>query len=105
MPEENKPTRTMSYKRVDYSIFLETCRDLGKTEAEVCTAIGYSESVYNKWLHDKKMPQVAAIACEALRRRNGKAEASVYLVKCLTKDQAHAIEALARGLGIEYVNV
>lgn len=99
-----QPTKT--FKKVEISVFETTCRELNQEPGIVCQALGYSSHTFNGWRSEGKMPQVAAIACEALRRRHTpRDEGRTWLVKCLSKSHSDAIEAICRGLGVEYVNI
>lgn len=105
--EQNMNTSTPMkklFQKADYSVFEETCQALGKSSTEVCDALGYSSNAWVEWKKEGKMPRVAAIACEGIRRRNGLSD-RVYLVKVTTKDQENALQALFKGLGVEFVNV
>lgn len=95
------------FKRADYSVFEMTVRELGKSASIVCEALGYAPGSWKSWEVDKKMPQVAAIACEALRRRvNGEAKGlKVWLVKTTTQSQADTIAAMCRGLNVEFTDI
>ena len=94
------------FKRAEYSIFELTLRELGKAPSEVCEALGYAPGTWVGWKTDGKIPQVAAIACEALRRRQSRAgDSTTWLVKCTSTAHSNAIEALCKGLGCEFVNI
>lgn len=100
-------TRIMTYQKAEYAIFEATARELNLSPAQLAKEIGYSDSTAYKWEHDGKMPKTAALACECLRRRrgnNGKA-CETWLIKLETDAQKHALEAICKGLGVEYVGV
>src|ERR1700722_17594058 len=88
-------SKSRVFKKVEYLSFETTVRELGKSRKEICEAIGYAPNSWVRWKSEGKMPQVVAIACEALRRRQGNSrEGQVWLVKTQSKAHSDAIEAL-----------
>jgi hypothetical protein len=106
-PLAAKPPRTMTYQKVDFSIFEATAKELGLDQRELSKALGYSPEAAGKWAQERKIPAVTGLACECLRRRrgNGGTKASTWLVKVENANQQNALEALCKGLGCEWVQV
>lgn len=66
---EKKPTRV--FKQVSFEVFKNAAAKLAMQWADLAEALGYSRSAHIKWEEDKRLPAVAALACEALIRRQG----------------------------------
>lgn len=66
---EKKSTRV--FKQVSFEIFKNAAAKLGLQWADLAEALGYSRTAHLKWEEDKRLPAVAALACEALIRRHG----------------------------------
>ena len=97
-------TKTKTFQTSEYGVFTETCAALGKSESELCEALGYNPATWSGWKTSGKIPRVAAIACEGVRRRAGIGE-KTFVLKTQTKPQRDALEAMARGLGIEIIEI
>ncbi len=64
-------TKQKIFQTTDATVFTETCKALSMNAAALCTALGYSSNSSHAWTKSGTMPKVAAIACEALRKRLG----------------------------------
>ena len=103
----DKTPRTMNYLKAEYSIFEATAKELGLTQVQLSKALGYSDTAGHKWASEGKIPAVTALACECLRRRRGQAGYATtwYLAKTTTDAQKSALEAVCKGLGVEFTNL
>jgi len=55
------------------------------SEKELCEEIGYSYSSYNSWRVNKKAPKVAALAAEALVRRQAPSSTDQFVLISIVK--------------------
>ena len=62
--------RTTTQKKVSFQIFLDTAERFEMAPGALCEALGYSRGSHNAWRINNKMPKVASLACEGLKRRN-----------------------------------
>lgn len=67
----NESTKPKTYQKADAVIFMETAQALGLSETRLSEELGYTENAGREWINKGQMPKVAALACEALRRRVG----------------------------------
>lgn len=94
MPDELRKERV-----VEYSVFEATVTALGVTPSTLCAELGYDSSSYHNWRKKGKMPKVAAVACEGLRRRLQQHKVTILIVECTTATHLSTIKAVATGLG------
>lgn len=102
-----KLSRKMHYVTVDISVFHTTVKGLNITEAQLATELGYSDSGWRSWQSTGKMPKVAALACEALRRRqapNGNKN-TLMLARVTSQDTLLAVKALLKALSVEFTEL
>jgi hypothetical protein len=92
-----------NYKRAPYAYFKETAEQLGIRESELAGQLGYSPTNASTWRGAGKIPEVAKLACEALRRRhkgNG-AFNKELMVAQVPKAQRDVFITMARALGVD----
>lgn len=82
MKKEDGPGRggVKKYKTADFAVFTNTAKRLKIGFAELAEQLGYNATAYHRWEDTKLFPRVAAIACEGLVRRMGKANGKEEVV-------------------------
>lgn len=88
------------YSKVDYSIFEATLTALDMKPTPLCQLLGYHGVAWSNWKKEGKIPKVAGLACEGLRRRNGASD-KVLLIHTASQPQRDMLRTVAKGLGLE----
>lgn len=71
-----RKTRELQYVN-GTAIFKDAASQLGLTHSQLSSEIGYSPSAHTAWFKENRLPKVATIAIEALKRRRGDNGAAV----------------------------
>ena len=101
--EEKKMSKV--FNRAPYQIFHETMEALQMTSTELATTLGYSSTAGSGWKKDDKIPQVAALACEALKRRAGLSTQCTVLLVTVPPNQLHATISVLDALNCKSTKV
>ena len=94
-----EPKEESGQQKSDYSVFQSVLQLTGDKPGKLCIELGYSDTAWHTWKKTGKIPRVCAIACEAIKRRNGHAD-TILVVRATTKDQLAAIQAFAKAIGV-----
>lgn len=94
------------YQKSMYSVFENAVKLLGVQEGALAEELGFHRTAFHEWKKTGQFPKVAALACEGLIRRQGQPDgATVFLVKTSTRQEADTIQAVCKGLNVEFVSV
>ena len=92
---------TRTPQKALYSTFLQTAKDLAITREELSERLGYASNAHCDWQKSGGMPQVANIACQALRASTPIPKDTIFLIR--TEDKAEALTAVLRALSLKFV--
>ena len=93
------------FKRASYDIFQATIKMLDIPPGELAEELGYNAHSYMGWKKEGKIPAVAALACEALQRRNGKGAKSHLLLIQVPDEQLLATRQMLGVFGVKITEI